>query len=357
MKIWIDLINTPQVSFWTPFINDFTRDGHQIIITCRDSGNTIALLNQNKFQYTIIGKRVGKSTAQKFLFFPKRIIDLLIFVNRKKPDVAVSQSSFYQPFVARILGIRSIYTNDNEHAKGNQIAFIFAQRVFLPFSLADKKFTKRWPLRLKVEFYPGVKEGIYLSQKPSLVKYSNEGKKTIYFRPEPWSAQYYKGPLNFFDQTLLQLSNTNPIVVLPRDENQIVHYSQKKFEKIVVAKKPITLEEIADTCILFIGAGGSMSRELAVLGIPVISIYQSQALSVDEYLKNKGLIKIKPDITYEEIKTILEERKTTPMDRSIISSGELTYNKITQSILNQKTCKNLKEPSLDSVKWEYPTRP
>jgi hypothetical protein len=102
-----------------------------------------------------------------------------------------------------------------------------------------------------------------------------------------------------------------------------------------VAIKPIALNEIINDCLLFIGAGGSMSRELAVLGIPVVSIYQAESLSVDEYLKNKGLIKIKPNITYEEIKEMLKEKKTTAVDLSIIKSGSITYNKIYKSILNQ----------------------
>ncbi len=336
MKIWIDFINTPQVSFWIPFIKEFKSDNHQIILTCRDSGNTIELLKQHGLDYQLIGKKVGKGVLQKLLFFPKRIYQLYSFISKNKPDVAASQSSFYQPVVARLLGIPCLYTNDNEHAKGNLAGFIFAKKVLLPIALSTEKFTKKWPLRSKIIFYPSVKEAIYLSQQPDLIHLIPGNKTTIYFRPEPWSAQYYYGPLNFFDETLLSLATEYNIIILPRDSNQIVHYNQEKFKKIVVAEKPLMLKDIISDCKLFIGAGGSMTRELAVLGIPVISIYQAELLCVDKYLVERGRMKIKPNITYEEIKMNLMEENNLNKDLSILDEGKESYNIIKQFFVKLK---------------------
>jgi hypothetical protein len=41
--------------------------------------------------------------------------------------------------VAKLLGIPSIYTNDNEHAMGNKPAFIFASSILIPENLAIEK--------------------------------------------------------------------------------------------------------------------------------------------------------------------------------------------------------------------------
>jgi len=41
---------------------------------------------------------------------------------------------------------------------------------------------------------------------------------------------------------------------------------------------------------LVIGAGGTMNREAALLGTPVISCYPGRQLSVDNYYINKGLM-------------------------------------------------------------------
>jgi uncharacterized protein len=334
MKIWIDFINTPQVSFWVPFIEDFKNNKNEIILTCRDSGNTIELLKQQGLNYEVIGRKAGNGILQKMLFFPKRLFQLYAFISKNKPDVAASQSSFYQPFVARMLGIHCLYTNDNEHAKGNLAGFIFANKVLLPVALSSEKFTRKWPLRSKISFYPGVKEAIYLSQQPRLSQLVQGNKTTIYFRPEPWSAQYYNGPLNFFDKTLLLLALEYNIIILPRDLNQGVHYQQEKFSRIKVALKPLKLEDIISDCKLFIGAGGSMTRELAVLGIPVISIYQAKLLCVDKYLAKKGRMKIKLDLTSEEIKLYLMTVNNIDKDLSILDEGKESYNIVKQLIVN-----------------------
>lgn len=336
MKIWIDFINTPQVSFWLPFIEEFKNENHKVILTCRDSGNTIDLLKKQRLDFQVIGEQVGKGSLMKMLLFPKRLINLFTFISKNHPDIAASQSSFYQPMVAYALGIPCLYTNDNEHAKGNLFGFVFAKKVVLPIALSKMGFTKMWPLKLKLSFYPSVKEAIYLAQYPGLQNQNSERRNIIYFRPEPWSAQYYEGPLNFFDETLLLLANDYRVTILPRDKNQLNHYSQEKFARVSVVQKPIDLKDIVADCMLFIGAGGSMTRELAVLGIPVISIYQSKMLCVDKYLIDKGQMKAIPDITYKEIRDILRTEINLKTDSSVLKEGLVSYQMIKNSIMNLK---------------------
>jgi predicted glycosyltransferase len=336
MKIWIDFINTPQVTFFLPFIDDFRTNNHEVILTCRDSGNTVALLKKNKLPFKIIGEGVGKGMIKKLLFFPRRIIQLYWFIHKARPDIAVSQSSFYQPLVACSLDIPCLYTNDNEHAMGNLFGFLFARKVFLPKALEGESFVRKWPLNKKVMFYPSVKEAIYLSQQPSNFKKSAAEKARIYFRPEPWSAEYYRGPLNFFDDTLIKLGSDYEVVILPRDRNQAIHYSRGKFNSIKVADEPLSLKEIASDCLLFIGAGGSMTREMAVMNIPVISIYQSELLSVDNYLIKKGLMKIDPKISYEEIITFINDTPDSGGELTVLKDGLQSFELIKKHIYNLK---------------------
>ncbi len=336
MKIWIDFINTPQVNFFVPFIKEFKKDGYEILLSCRDSGNTIDILNLHNLQFHIIGDKVGKGFIQKLLFFARRLIKLCFFIKKHKPDIAASQSSFYQPIVAKILNIPCLYTNDNEHAKGNMFGFLFATRVVLPSVLRDEKFTKKWPLRNKVTFYPGVKEAIYLSQQPELLTTTKEKKNKIYFRPEPWTAQYYKGPLNFFDNTLLELSNEFQVTILPRDNSQREYYMQDKFKALTVAQKPLPLINLVADCQLFIGAGGSMTRELAILGIPVISIYQEKMLCVDQYLVDKGLITVNPYFTYKDYKATLGTDLGSDNKWSILNEGKAANTLIKNLIYTLK---------------------
>lgn len=333
MNIWIDFINTPQVSFFLPFMEAYKQQGHDLVLTCRDSGNTVDLLDQQALPYTVIGSRVGRSTMDKLQLFPRRIMELWRFIRTEQPDIAVSHSSFYQPVVARMCGVPCLYTNDNEHAKGNVFGFLFAQKVFLPQALKSAAFTKKWPLKNKVSFYPGVKEAVYLSRYP-YYKQQRPTRHTIYFRPEPWSAQYYRGAVNFFDEILIQLSTTHEVVILPRDADQARHYSQAEFDGIKVALKAIPFREIWARCKLFIGAGGSMGRELAVLQVPVISIYQADLLEVDRYLVDRGALVVDPNITYDKILEMLTDGGDEKMDWSLLEEGKGAYKMIMHQLNN-----------------------
>ncbi len=73
MKIWIDFINSPQVSFFELLIKDLTAEGHEFILTCRDSANTVELIKQRNWKYEIIGNKAEKGTLKKAFSFPARI--------------------------------------------------------------------------------------------------------------------------------------------------------------------------------------------------------------------------------------------------------------------------------------------
>ena len=168
MNIWIDFINAPQVSFAVPFIKELEKKGHTFILTCRDSSNTIDLLRVKGYSYTVINGYRGKSGLLKSLNFPLRVIQLIIFIKKKKIDIAFGQSSFYLPVTSFFLAVPSLYTNDNEHALGNIIGFLFAKKIVLPSPLKEFKLTRLPFFKKKTSFYPGIKEAIYLSQDVSL---------------------------------------------------------------------------------------------------------------------------------------------------------------------------------------------
>ena len=178
------------------------RDDHDFLLTCRPLANTIDLLKQKDFEYHVIGSHYGANTVKKSLGFFTRVIQLYSFLKDRRIDAAISHSSFYSPVVARLLGIRSIYLNDNEHALGNKISFLCANTIMIPEFLSTELVRRQWGNPKKVIQYPGVKEAIYLSglnvciNKPTFHKSDT---KEIFVRPEPWTAQYYRGEKNFKD--------------------------------------------------------------------------------------------------------------------------------------------------------------
>ncbi len=150
----------------------------------------------------------------------------------------------------------------------------------------------------------------------------------IYIRPEPRTAQYYNGAENFLDDVIIALKDKFQIVLLTRDEAQFDHYRHEQFEGIEVPSKPVYFDEIATNCMLFIGAGGTMTREMAVIGIPTISVYQDELLDVDKYLIQLGLMKHIPDLKIEKVIEYLELNNEKPPNKELLQKGKETYNLI-----------------------------
>lgn len=329
MRIWFDLSNSPHINMFHDLIRDLETEGNEIVITCRPLANTIDLLKQRNLPYTVVGEHYGKNLYKKIFGYPIRVMQLKKFLKDKKIDLAVSQSSFHSPVVAKLLGIPSIYTNDNEHAMGNIPCFMFASLVLIPENLPVEKIVKKGGSRKRIKQYPGVKEGIYLWKKGQEIHQARAANppdnRTIYVRPEPLTAQYYKGGLNFLDNTLEALQREYAITILPRDKTQLEHYRQSKFSGLKVPDKPMPFDQIAKECTLFIGAGGSMTRELAILGIPTISVYQDELLEVDKFLLEQNIMMHEPNLDPARLQQILSALEQKAPDLQLMEKGRKAY--------------------------------
>lgn len=337
MRIWFDISNSPHVILFYDLIKDLEQSGHEVLITTRPLANTIDLLDQKGLQYHIVGKHYGKNLFKKILGFPIRVWQLCNLLYQKDIDIAVGQSSFHLPVVARLLNVKSLYTNDNEHAAGNIIAFYFANKILLPDNFILNKYLNTNWIKTKTIFYPGVKEGIYLWVKHQDLtlkrKYSLTGMANIYIRPEPQTAEYYTGALYFLDDIILQLQGKYKVTILTRNQDQYKHYTQLNFNLCYVPSKPLSFDEIAIDCTLFIGAGGSMTREFALLGIPTISVYQDKLLAVDKLLVQYDLLKHIPELNITQVSDALAKMDINTKTNALLAMGRQAYGILRNEIL------------------------
>ena len=345
MKIWIDLTNSPHINFFKPFKEVWEKEGHEVLITTRNLSNTIDLVEQNKWTHTLISGHAGKNRFLKILYFIERVFRLWVFLRKKKVDVGISHSSFYSPLVGKMIGCPTIYLNDNEHAKGNYLAFPFATVNILPEFL-EKNFRDNWLTQFfDFKYYKGIKEGIYLSQCnfPTKKNLLNSEKPNIYVRLEPDSADYYSGNTRFLNELLVNLSILNKVVILPRNERQSLRFKGSEFSTIEVAYSPLSLEDIYQNCDLFIGAGGSMSRELAFLNISTLSIYQDDLLEVDKFLVAKNIMYHNPEPTLDYIESLILN-KDRNFDNELIYKGRSAFNLIMHTVESFDHHGNKNEP-------------
>ena len=337
MRIWIDLTNSPHVNFFAALIEELDRK-HDVLITTRPLADTIELLKQRGFKYHVVGSHYGANKLKKGLGFGVRVLQLGSFINGRQIDVAISHSSFYSPVVARIFGIRSIYINDNEHAEGNRISFLCASTIMVPEFFSMDRVCRQWGNPRKVVHYPGVKEGIYLSGLEEHINKraaSVQSLPEIFIRPEPWTAQYYRGAVCFMDELIIGLKDKYLITLMPRGEQQAKHYRQARFSGIKIPEKPLTLEDMASRCSLFIGAGGTMTREAAVMGIPTLSVYQGELLAVDRYLLERGYMTHRQQLTPTEVESFIESCHRKPPSKELLRKGSVANDLIRGLLLKE----------------------
>ena len=342
MRIWFDLSNSPHINLFVAMIRELEGEGHEVVITCRPLANTVDLLELHGLRHEVVGEHYGARFGRKLLGYPVRVVQLRRYLAKKRIDVAVSQSSFHSPVVARLLGVRSIYMNDNEHALGNVPAFLAATRIMVPEFLSAANLRRQLAAATKVLRYPGVKEGIYLWSLQQRLEQSAAARTAgrrpaVYVRPEPSTAQYYKGDRNFLDALLLGIKDRVDVTLLPRGRAQGEHYRDPCFAGIRIVDSAMDIAEIAPDCDLFVGAGGTMTREMAVLGIPTISVYQDELLDVDRYLLAAGAFMHRPSLTADELLRLLAQVSRRPADRALLAKGRQAYRLIKQEIVNGKS--------------------
>lgn len=352
-RIWFELTNSPHVHLFAHMIRDLARD-HEILITARPLANTLDLLRLEELPFRVVGRHYGASLARKIYGYPVRVWQLRRVLADWQPDVAVSQSSFHSPLVAALLGVRSIYLNDNEHALGNVPSFLFATTVMIPEYLDRRKVRLQGARSRKIVQYPGVKEGIYLwtFEADWVAPEQREDRRpSVYLRPEPRTAQYYKGALNFLDDLVLGLKDAARVTILPRDATQAEHYGADSFSGVRVVRGALDLETIVRDCDLFIGAGGTMTREMAVLGVPTISVYQADLLDVDRYLLDQGRLIHRPRLDARFVLDHLEKTPRRPPSQDLLQKGRRAYDLIKATIISASVpARGIDQPSSATVK-------
>jgi predicted glycosyltransferase len=100
-----------------------------------------------------------------------------------------------------------------------------------------------------------------------------------------------------------------------------------------VPDKPLNFTEIANECSLFIGAGGSMTRVMAILGIPTVCVYQGELLDVDRFLIEKGLMQYDPKITDEKMIEYVNGLSNQVPDKELLVKGKQAYDFFKTEIL------------------------
>lgn len=318
-KIWIDLDNTPHVPFFKPIIRELEKSGYSVVLTARDAFQVCELADSAKLQYTRIGRHYGKNRIMKVLGLVWRSLQLVPFVFREKPSLAVSHGARSQIFLANLLRIPTVLIMDYEHAKTPPL--VRPKWEIIPDSInAQSLYVKAERVRI----YRGIKEDVYAGEfqpEASLLAELgiDDGSVVVTVRPPATEAHYHNPESEvLFVEFMKRLCSTpqTKAVLLPRNRRQaeeILRHWPEWFNtgKVVIPRSAIDGLNLLWHSDLAVSGGGTMNREAAALGVPVYSIFRGPIGAVDVRLvAQQRLVMIKtPDEIHTQIKLIKRDRK------------------------------------------------
>jgi hypothetical protein len=289
VKIWIDLTNAPHVRFFKNIIEYFQDQGDEVLVTGRKFGDIHKLMDLFGFEFISIGKH-GVTLGQKLEESTLRAHELSKLIIKEKPDVAISKHSIELPRVTFGLNIPSVYVLDNEHAlAANKLTLPLCNRIIMPQAIDMWTLLRVGADPNKIISYKGTSEIIHFKNFDynenifEDLELNLKKEKTILMRPEPSLASYLdadckKSVLTPVVDVLEEHAN---ILVIPRFKEQEEIF--KNYENVTIIKPPVDTFSLIKKCDLVIGAGGTMNREAAIVGTPVISCYPGTTLSVDQF--------------------------------------------------------------------------
>jgi predicted glycosyltransferase len=304
MRVWLDLHNSPHPLLFAPVVRRLQQEGHTVLLTARDNAQTVELARERWPEVEVIGGSSPGARRAKAQTLMRRIRDLRRWASNRRLDVALSHNSYAQIVAARTLGVRVVTAMDFEHQPANHLAFRLAHLVLLPEPLKGTNVGRQGATVKKTTWYPGLKEELYLGDfEPDSAVVDRLGiprerdTRLVVARTPPDRALYHHFGNSLFAEALRHLAGRDTYsVVLTRDPDQRRAITDLDLPNCLIPERSVDSRSLMYEAQLVLGAGGTMTREAALMGVPTYSLFAGETPIVDTWLEERGLLKRLRDV-------------------------------------------------------------
>jgi len=313
---------------------------HTVICTSRKYREVMHLAKIRRLKVIIAGRHGGAEKYGKLNASISRMDRLSRVIKEISPDILIS---FCSPEAARIaygFNIKHIAFQDSPHAEAvMRLTIPLVQKLLIPWIIPKKEFTKFGIDERNIISYKAIDAAVIAKRKISK-KYSlplDNRKKTILIRVEEEQAAYSSknDRITSIIKAISEEFKDSNIIVLGRYSSQIKFLKKRFGEKITILNKVVDGKKLLDDCNVFVGSGGTMTAEAALLGIPTIS-YNAVPNFIEKYLVRKRLVvrENSPVLMISIIKRFLSgvDKKTKLKAKKILTQMEDPYQKLVKII-------------------------
>ena len=295
MKIWIDILTPKQLLFSEPIIEKLSKK-HDLLCTSRDYDEVSKLAKIRNFDLIFVGKHGGGDKKTKLKASIDRMGKLSNKIKTFSPDIVIS---FCSPEAARVsfgLGIKHIAFCDSPHANAvMRLTLPLIQKLLIPFTIPKNEFSKYGIDEKNIIQYKAIDAVVTMKRKIDQkvrLPFKKNHKKNILIRIEEEEASYTSKSskaVQIIENITNEFSDEN-IVVLGRYEKQIKNLQKIIGKKAKIVKMSFDGKHLLSNTDVFIGSGGTMTAESALMGIPTIS-YNAVPNIIEEFLVKKQLVR------------------------------------------------------------------
>ncbi len=299
MLVWVDCTAAAHPLVLRPIIERLEGRGHEVMVTAREYGQTLGILDRLGIPYTAVGSHGGGSALGKGRALAGRSSRLARIVWERRPQLALAHGSVDLAVVSSLFRIPSAQMQDYEFAGWQrQIAFRAARRVLVPDSIPLGRLRKIGAKERKLVRYPGLKEEYYLADfEPDAAVLDELGldreKVLVVVRPPPETSEYHARN-DVYSESIRHLAAANAIqaIVIPRTERQAAAVQAMEAANLIVPERAIDAQSLIAFADLVVSAGGTMNREAVALGTPVFTTFAGRMGGVDEALIAEGRLRV-----------------------------------------------------------------
>ncbi len=295
MKIWIDILTPKQLLFSEPIIEKLKKK-HDLLCTSRDYDEVSKLAKIRNFDLVFVGRHGGNDKKSKLMASIDRMGKLSRKIKAFSPDLAISYCS---PEAARIsfgYRIKHIAFCDSPHANDvMRLTLPLIQKLLIPSVIPKNEFS-RYGIDIKnIISYKAIDAVVTIKRKinqKELLPFKDNKRKNILIRIEEEEASYTSKSSKIIPiiKKIVNQYNSENIVILGRYTKQIQNLQKIIGKKAKIVKMSFDGKHLLKNTDIFIGSGGTMTAESALMGIPTIS-YNAIPNIIENFLVRKQLVK------------------------------------------------------------------
>jgi predicted glycosyltransferase len=344
LRIWIDVLTPKQVLFFAPVVEEFRASGCEVIATSRRYREIEPIARMQGLDLKFVGERGGSDPKGQLVAATQRQNEIIPLIDDFKPTVSFSVASGVCARVSFGLGIKHMAVNDSPHSIiAGRLSLPLSEHLFCPWIIPYKEWTRFGLRRSQITPYRALDPAAWLKRKAKKgpVPPLDEGKKTITVRLEESYAPYMAGTSKtWIDSVLKMLEEGFPycnLVALCRYGEQLEHVKREFGSHYIVPKEVIDGRGLLEQTDVFVGMGGTMSAEAALMGVPTVSTFQG-SLYTERYLASAKLLTKAKNLT--RLITLVrrgldEDSRVDQSERAkrILRSMEDPVSKIVQFVL------------------------